>query len=562
MQTRHVTFVLSALFMLLSPAFSQAQGLFKKKNPSKKELILQREQLMKTIDSLRSIIDEGAIELSDTSSFGDTLNVLGFDYEGTPFRDVEPGMNPDSLLHVWYKHRKSNQEDFIAPELDTLILASNIPDSLYIAKITRMNSYIPIPYNNVVRNNIILYTQLRPNLSKRVLGLSSYYLPIFEEIFDYYGLPKELKAMAIIESALNPVAVSRANAKGMWQFMYRTALQYNLQINSYIDERLDPIASAHAAAKYLRDAYTIFGDWALAISSYNCGAGNVNKAIRRAGSKEFWDIYPYLPKETRGYVPGFVGALYLLNYYKDFQIAPEAPYQMPAHVDTFMVRKNLHFEQISENIGISIEQLRLLNPQYVKDIIPGVERDYVLRLPYNYTVPFVEKEKEIYAYKDSIYFNPIVYNRMKESTRETSSFSTTHTVRKGETLGKIALKYGVKLSDLQRWNKLTSKSVIRIGQKLKIQKGGGTSYKEQPAPTRSSSQASSSGSASSGSISSNVAGSSVSKGFVWYTIKKGDTLLGIALKFPGVSLDDILKINGYTKKTKIYPGKKIKIKRD
>lgn len=564
MQTRYVTFILAAFLTLFSPAATQAQGLFKKKNPGKKELLLQREQLLKTIDSLRSIIDEGAIELADTSSFGDTLNVLGFDYDGTPFRNVEPGMNPDSLLHIWYKHRKSNQDDFIAPELDTIILASNIPDSVYIAKITRMNSYIPIPYNNVVRNNIILYTQLRPGLSKRVLGLSSYYLPIFEEIFDYYGLPKELKAMAIIESALNPVAVSRANAKGMWQFMYRTALQYNLQINSYVDERLDPIVAAHAAAKYLRDAYTIFGDWALAISSYNCGAGNVNKAIRRAGSKEFWDIYPYLPRETRGYVPGFVGALYLLNYYKDFQITPEAPYQMPAHVDTFMVRKNLHFEQISENIGISIEQLRLLNPQYIKDIIPGVEREYVLRLPYNYTVPFVEKEKEIYAYKDSIYFNPIVYNRMKEASRSGgSSFaSTTHTVRKGETLGKIALKYGVKLSDLQRWNQLSSRSVIRIGQKLKIQKGGGTADEPLSTPTRSSSQVSGSKPASSGTTSSNVAGSSVSKGFVWYTIKKGDTLLGISLKFPGVSLDDILKINGYTKNTKIFPGKKIKIKQN
>lgn len=548
--TRSGILILIAFILTFAPAEASAQGFFKKKNPSKKELLKQREELLHTIDSLKIILDGGAIELADTSEFGDTLNVGEFNYEGMPhFEGVEPGSNPDSLLNIWYQHRQLDINDLISMDYNNADFVTNIPDSVFIAKITKMNSFIPIPYNNIVRNEIIKYTQMRPGLAKRVLGLSSYYMPIFEEIFDYYGLPKELRVMAIIESALNPVAVSRANAKGIWQFMYRTALQYNLQITSYVDERLDPIASAHAAAKYLRDSYTIFGDWALAISSYNCGSGNVNKAIRRAGSKNFWDIYPYLPRETRGYVPAFVGALYLTNYYKDYHIVPEAPVQMPVHVDTFMVKKNLHFEQIADNIGISVEELRLLNPQYIQDIIPGNERPYILRLPYNYTVPFVEKEQEIYTYKDSIYFNPIVYNKMKESRMLSSASTITHTVKKGDVLGKIALRYGVKVSDLQRWNKLNSKSVIRPGQKLKIYKGGGA-----PASTRTASSGNSGGSKAA------VKGTSSSGGFTWYTIKKGDTLLGIALKFPGVSLNDLLKINGFTKNTKIYPGKKIKIK--
>lgn len=548
--TRSGILILIAFILTFTPAEASAQGFFKKKNPSKKELLKQREELLHTVDSLKNILEGGAIELADTSEFGDTLNVGEFNYEGMPhFEGVEPGSNPDSLLNIWYQHRQLDINDLISMDYNNADFVTNIPDSVFIAKITKMNSFIPIPYNNIVRNEIIKYTQMRPGLAKRVLGLSSYYMPIFEEIFDYYGLPKELRVMAIIESALNPVAVSRANAKGIWQFMYRTALQYNLQITSYVDERLDPITSAHAAAKYLRDSYTIFGDWALAISSYNCGSGNVNKAIRRAGSKNFWDIYPYLPRETRGYVPAFVGALYLTNYYKDYHIVPEAPVQMPVHVDTFMVKKNLHFEQIADNIGISVEELRLLNPQYIQDIIPGNERPYILRLPYNYTVPFVEKEQEIYTYKDSIYFNPIVYNKMKESRMLSSASTITHTVRKGDVLGKIALRYGVKVSDLQRWNKLKSRSVIRPGQKLRIYKGGGA-----PAVTRVAS------SGNSGSSKSTVQGASSSGGFTWYTIKKGDTLLGIALKFPGVSLNDLLKINGFTKNTKIYPGKKIKVK--
>lgn len=514
---------------------------------TRKQLLKERIELLRAIDSLKFVIEGGATELSDTTNIEeeDTIATERFNPE-TFFEksEVEAGANPDSLLSIWYIQKRlthSRSNDF---DMDSVTLRSNIPDAVYIDRLNKLNSFIPLSYNSIVRNHIIFYTEKIPLKSRNILGLSSYYLPMFEEIFDMYDMPKELKAVAIIESALNPIAVSRANAKGMWQFMYRTALQYDLKINSYIDERLDPIVSAHAAAKYLKDAYAIFGDWFLAISSYNCGIGNVNKAIRRAGSKDFWDIYPYLPRETRGYVPSFIAALYVLNYYNEHGIKP-TQFNLPAHVDTFSIKKNVHFEQISSVIGIPIEDLKNYNPQYIQNIIPGNENGNILKLPYNYTTPFIDKEEEIYAYKDSIYFSPINATKIKAESKVVSIPTRIHKVRRGETLGGIAMKYRVKLSDLMRWNRLNSRSVLRIGQRLEI-RGGNGSY-----------SSSSSGSNSS----SNVAGTSKSKGYLWYTIKKGDTLLGISYKFKGVSLSDILKLNGLTKRSKIYPGKKIKIKR-
>lgn len=549
-----LTITFSAL-ILMSPQAADAQSfkLFGKKE-TKKVLKFQRDSLQKALDSLKGIINDGEIALADTTDMSDTINIGAFNYlDNEDFANVDPGCNTDSLLSVWYAQRSTKLGDCMgidqemAINLDSIQLSSNIPDSQYIENLKKMNSFIPIPYNDIVRKYIILYTEKMPHKAARILGLSNYFLPIFEEIFDFYGIPKEIKALAIIESALNPIAHSPMNARGIWQFMYRTGLQYNLKINSYVDERLDPIAATHAAAKYLRDAYIIFGDWALAISSYNCGSGNVNKAIRRAGSKEFWSIYPYLPKETRGYIPAFVGALYLLNYYKDYNIIPDKC-PIPAHLDTFNIKQNLHFEQISENIGISLNELRYYNPQYTQDVVPGNEAEYTLKLPYNYTVAFVEKEQEIYHYKDSVYFNPIVYNKLKESRQIPQNTIIYHKVKSGETLSKIASKHKVQLADLRKWNKLSSKSIIRPGQKLAIHTKGGVNYVQQENyNTYTPSKSSKSNSSSKG-------------GYIYYTIKKGDTLLGIAHKHPGVSLDDILKINGLTKKSKIFPGKKIKIR--
>ncbi|MBR3029756.1 MAG: LysM peptidoglycan-binding domain-containing protein [Bacteroidales bacterium] len=456
--------------------------------------------------------------------------------------------NTDSLLSVWYVEHDMSTFDFELPNVDDIVLVSDIPDSVIINRLNKMNSFIKIPYNPIIRNYIVQYTQKMPGRIGNIIGLARYWMPQFEDIFMEYDLPQELKALAVIESALNTRAVSRAKAKGMWQFIASTARHYNLEMTSYVDERFDPIKSCRAAAQYLRDAYDIFGDWSLAIASYNCGSGNVNKAIRRSGGgKDFWDVYNYLPRETRGYVPAFVAALYVLTYYPEHNIVP-TQIGLPAHVDTFMVNRNLHFGQISENIGVSMEELRDMNPQYLYDIIPGDTHQYQLILPYNYTLAFVDKEKEIYGYKDSLYFNPV---RMKQissgsSVASTGSGSyTTYRVKSGDTLGAIARRYGTTVNNIKSWNNLRS-NTIKVGQRLRIYGKGSA-----PATSTASSSSSSSGTA--------VATTS-SGGYVTYTVKKGDTLWEISNKFDGVTLHDIMTLNGFTKNTKIYPGMKIKIK--
>lgn len=546
--------IISAIIVSL-PATAQNQetvtpqkkdNIFKKIFPPKEDrrssLIKQRDSLWIINDSLARVIDTLRMEISDyekiTSS--DTINTGSMEFDIPDYfpSDSLTIEDTDSLMSIWY-HQKNldlleNIENDV--DLDTAVLLSNIPDSVYIERLQKMNSFISLPYNNIIRNYIITYTERIAKQSETMLGLSKYYMPIIEEIFDQYDLPLELKAMAIIESALNPRAVSRVKAKGMWQFMYSTAIRYNLLINSYVDERLDPVKSCHAAARYLQDAYRMFGDWPLAIASYNCGAGNVNKAIRRAGTKDFWSVYPFLPRETRGYIPSFIAALYMLNYYPEHKLTP-AQISMPVHTDTIKVTKMLHFDQVEHYTGLPKQQLRDLNPQYLHDIVPGIEREYILRIPYNYTGKFIEHEKEIYKYKDSVYFSPATLKKIKDSGSSNSQ-RITHKVKKGETLSHIALKYGVKVRDIQRWNGV--KTNIRIGQRLVIYKGGG-------GPSASSSSGS--------------AKTTVSGGYVIYTVKSGDNLWDIAKKFPGISAKNIMDLNGLNSKSKIYPGMKLKIKK-
>lgn len=393
--------------------------------------------------------------------------------------DREDSNNPDnryqsidSLLSVFYIQR-SMSDSIIYPEIDSTEMVADLPDSVYIERLSKIASPVHLTYNKQIRNCIIAYTQKHKEKSEAILGLAEYYMPIFEEIFDLYGLPHELKGMAVIESALNPLAVSRVGATGMWQFMYRTGKHYNLNVTSFVDDRRDPIASAHAAAKYLRDLYTVFGDWNLAIAAYNCGEGNVRKAIRRANGKtDYWEIYPYLPRETRGYVPLFVGATYMLHYHKEHGMIPLKA-DKPIQTDTIVVNRMLHFEQIAALVDIPIQQLRDLNPQYRRDIIPGKEKPYVLTLPYEYTTAFIDKEEEIYTYKDSIYFNPKILAAPADYTVGSTPDGKTkiiHKVVKGDTPGGIAQKYKVRLTDLKYWNNIGSKNIIRIGQNLVVYK--------------------------------------------------------------------------------------------
>jgi membrane-bound lytic murein transglycosylase D len=402
--------------------------------------------------------------------------------------------NTDSLLSVWYIHnqmRNSAEADGMG-ELGDVHYTTSVSDSVLISRLEKMNSFIKLPYNETVRNWMVLYSEKMPYRMSQMLGLAKFYMPQFEETFRKYNLPMELKYLCIIESAMNPIAVSRAGAAGMWQFMYSTARHYGLQVDSYIDERLDPFKEVDAAARLLRDNYNIFGDWSLAISAYNCGPGNVNKAINRSGSKEFWDVYQYLPAETRGYVPALVGAMYAFRYAKEYGLTP-AEVQMPAHVDTFHINKNLHLRQVSEVLGIPLDEVRSLNHQYYRDIIPGNQGQMILRLPYTYSSEFTKRQNEIYAYKANEYLSGQGIDRQGGSYSQGSGGTVTtggtrvssgnrggssgtrtqqwvyYTVKSGDNLGKIARKYGTTVSNLKKWNNLRS-DVIHPGQKLKVGK--------------------------------------------------------------------------------------------
>ena len=321
MKFRTVIAVAAATAFVAISSVSNATTITKKDGDLKSKLQLKKEnqELKERIDSLNSLLEKYRQELEYTDSITHEIIEL---YEENEDKSAA-GINPedytaeisDSLLNMWYVQKKVSTDEVEEYNMDSVRFQSNVPDNVYLERLRKMNSFFTLPYNEIVKNYIILYSEKMPSKMSNILGLSEYYMPIFEEVLNKYDMPEELKAMAVIESALNPLAVSRAGAKGMWQFMYATAKSYGLHIDSFVDERLDPVKSAEAAAKYLQDAYHIFGDWNLAIASYNCGAGNVKKAIRRSGgSRAFWDIYPFLPRETRGYVPAFVGALYTMTY--------------------------------------------------------------------------------------------------------------------------------------------------------------------------------------------------------------------------------------------------------
>ena len=375
----------------------------------------------------------------------------------------------DSLLLEYYG-RNRNFEFTSLNDLDTNAVryTSSVPDSVFVQRLSEINSFIPLSFNDVVKNYIILYSEKMPQKMSRVIGLGNYYFPIFQETFNRYNIPEELRAMAVIESMLKYDAVSKVGAKGMWQFMYGTAKLYGLTINSFVDERLDPVKAVDAAARYLSDSYAIFGDWLLAIASYNCGPGNVSKAMKRSGKKDVWELYYYLPKETRGYVPAFTGALYALNYYKEYGISPE-PVDLPAQVDTFHIHKMLHFKQVSELTGVPLETLRLLNPQYTHDIIPGSQKEeWILRLPAHYTNDYIAVEDRVHLHKADTLLSPVAIKKIKDGG---DGQRIAYKVKSGDTLGGIAKRYGCTVKQIQTWNRLKG-TTIRIGQTLSIYRGG------------------------------------------------------------------------------------------
>ena len=339
---------------------------------------------------------------------------------------------------------------------------------VYVRRLQNLPNVIEMPYNPVVRKFIDQYTgRLRRSVAM-FLGASNFYMPIFEDALEAYQLPLELKYLPIIESALNPGATSKAGAGGLWQFMPTTGKRYGLEITSLIDDRRDPVKASYAAARMLRSLYEIFGDWTLVIASYNCGPGNVSKAIKRAGGeKDYWKIYPYLPSETRGYVPAFIAANYVMNYYCEHNICP-ASTRLPMGTDTIVVSRDVYMEQVSDVCGISMEELKALNPQYRTTKIPGNASPCNLRMPMEAIHKFIESGDSVYTHRLSELNKRRSVVEVNEKVASQSSKGTKYVkVRRGDTLGGIASKNRTTVAKIKRLNGLKGTN-IRVGQRLRV----------------------------------------------------------------------------------------------
>ena len=407
--------------------------------------------------------------------------------------EVPVGMedNLDSLLHL-YNAKTYMMQDTACNYRDVNPVFEK---EVYIDRLKRLPTIIEMPYNEVVQKFIDRYSgKLRRSVSY-MLGAGNFYMPIFEEALETYNLPLELKYLPVIESALNPTAVSRVGATGLWQFMIGTGKRYGLEVNSLIDERRDPVKASFAAAHYLSDLYKIFDDWSLVIAAYNCGPDKVNKAIHRAkGSADYWNIYPYLPKETRGYVPAFIAANYIMNYYCDHNICPMVT-ELPVKTDTVVVNKDLHLEQIAQVLNINIEHLRNLNPQYRRDIVNGLNKPMAIRLPASLVGTFIDQEDSIYNFKtDELLLKRAIVevnqeapavsrgnyyssrhrstasrskSRSRRNKRSRGGRSRSVTIKSGDTLSEIAARNHTTVSKLRKLNKISGNS-IRAGKKLKV----------------------------------------------------------------------------------------------
>ena len=462
--------IATVLFVAIGGSDAAAQNrvfgkssVFKRKRAAKTQVEQPAETPQETTDTPKPHIAEPAEENHPQPS-PETLNI-----ELTP-------QQIDSLVASWQAERTEQAFDDFYKEFLTFddestasdSKAATIPDSVYIERLRALVSPVQLPYNPVVKNAIARYVDDRRGVLSRILALSKYYFPIIEDELIREGLPIELKMMAVIESALAPQALSRMGAAGLWQFIPSTGKYYGLEVNSLVDERYDPISATRAACRYMRDLYKIYNDWTLALAAYNCGPGNVNKAIARAGSnnKTFWDIYYYLPTETRGYVPAFIAASYACAYHKLHGIeVDESP--LPVATDTVTVNRIMHLEQVSSTIDLPIEMLRKLNPQYKMDIIPATTRNYSLVLPMQFVSRYVEHENEIFG-KDTTYLKEYI-NPANIDKKRLERPGFTYTVKKGDTLGAIASRNRVTVKELMRWNGLKSDK-LRIGQKLRIEK--------------------------------------------------------------------------------------------
>ena len=434
----------------------------------------------------------------------------------------------------------SEEVDHLQPPANRKGGNIDYPDSVYIQRLCALPAIIELPYNSVVKGYISLYTEKRRELVEKLLALNLYYEPIFEQELDKMGLPIELKYLPVIESALRPNAVSPVGATGLWQFMIGTARMMGLEVNSVVDERRDPYKSTQQALRYLQQLHDNFGDWTLAIAAYNCGPGNVNKAIRRSGGKrDYWDIYPYLPRETRGYVPAFIAANYIMNYYDLHNIQP-GEIELPSETDTVLISKRLHFKQISDVLGIELNELRQLNPQYRRDVVPATaKRPYFLVLPEESAYAFVENEDSICNHQSELYARRITAELAKASSSPIQGY---HRVRSGENLSVIAHRYRTSVANLKKWNNLKSNNIYP-GMRLAVS----SSY----ARTRSSAK-------TTATKSTRKAETWVKNGVRYYKVRPGDSLWEISRQFPGLTVQALKNANSLNSNN-LKPGQILKI---
>lgn len=468
--------------------------------------------------------------------------------------------NVMKLLENWHVQYFSKAQDYCLDDSENV----DFPESIYRQRLAQLPCIVPMTYNQTVRNCIDLYAGKRRELMRYMMSMADLYFPIFEQILDEYDLPLELKYLAVVESALNPTALSRVGAAGLWQFMLPTGKIYGLEINSLVDERLDVYKSTRAACKYFKEMYAIYGDWHLVLASYNCGPGNVNKAIRRSGGKtNFWDIYPNLPRETRSYVPLFIAATYIMNYHCEHNLCPmQTSLSMAA--DTFVINRMLHLKQVSEVLEVDYELLKMLNPQYKREIIPGNICPSVLKLPLSATYSFIDNEYSLYKHRiEELLANYVPVDAASEDG--STSEKIRHTVQSGENLYMIANRYGVTAQNIRRWNRLKSNRVA-TGKKLIIHiDNGGITYAANTETTSSSAKEIASSTATVKQETKEKAGADQIKTIseknlklVSYKVQSGDSLYSISKKYPGVTIAKIQSANKMTG-SKIRVGQVIQI---
>ncbi len=577
-------------------------------------------QTKETADSTRTNVADSIAALKDTSTLGLT-DISGLEDSLMPaldssfwalqstlpeavsfngnllIKDSKAMRMLDSLTAVKFYRKQYFVID--SNRFNKVKISPEYPDSVYEKRIAALNIQTPIEltYNKQVKAFIDLYANKKRQLTAKVLGLSELYFPMIEEQLDKYDIPLEIKYLAVVESALNPAAGSRAGAKGLWQFMYGTGKVYGLKVTSLVDDRYDPYKSTVAACKHLRDLYDIYGDWSLVLAAYNSGAGNVNRAIRYAGgTKNYWAIWPFLPRETRGYVPAFIAVNYIMNYYPEHNIYPMRPGIFFYDVDTVTVNDVLAFDQLNEMLGIPVDELKFLNPQFKKGIIPATAgKKYSLRIPRKFVADYLNNEKALYAYKTK---KGIERDKLLAEIKKAKSRNV-HIVRSGENLSLIAKRYHVYVSQLKRWNHLRS-SRIYVGQKLIVYpRGGGGSSKKYASKSKTPVKRSKSKSVhvvrsgeNLGLIAkkykcsvtdlkewNNLRRSTIYPGqklyvykpetkskstvkdgkYIYHIVKKGDTLWDIAKEYDGVTVEQIKRLNHIRNSHRLKPGQKIKI---